>query len=117
LVFHVVSDNRHVGVANGICIITLGPELSTPQFYFDFRVCFEEMIGGDTFDFLDHFREPYVWNSLDKKVDVVFVDSNLEEVDIVGGSKFQTDVGEGFRDWWCEYISAVLHWADQVVDE
>ena len=52
LVFDVVRDNGHVGVADGIGVVTLGPELSSPQFYFEFRVVFEEMIGGDA---LNHF--------------------------------------------------------------
>jgi len=40
-------------------------------------VSFKEMISGDTFNFLDHIREPYVWNGLNKKMNMVFVDTDL----------------------------------------
>ena len=115
MVLHVVGYNRHVSVAHSVCVVTCSPKLATPQFYFDFRVGFEEMISSDTFYFLDHIREPYVWNGLNKKVDMIFVNANLEEIDIVGRTEFQTDVGESFRDSGGKDISSVFHWTDEVV--
>ena len=64
-----------------------------------------------------HVREPYVWNGLNEKVYMVFVDTDLEKMDVVGWSEFQTYVRERFRYWWCEDISSVLDRTHEVVNE
>lgn len=70
------------------------------------------MIGSDTFDFFDHIREPYVWNGLDKKMDMIFVNANFEKIDIVGWTKFQTYGSESFWDGGCKHISSVFDGTD-----
>ena len=55
LVFHIVLYHVEVAVlTNSIGIISLGPEVSSPEFLLNFGMCFEYMACSDAFDLLYH---------------------------------------------------------------
>lgn len=52
LVFNVIGDEGHRGIAHGIGIIALCPEVTAPQFCFHLWMFGKDNPGGDTFNFL-----------------------------------------------------------------
>ena len=78
---------------------------------------YEYVFCGDTFDFLYQVWKPYVWNCLYEKVNVVFINTYLEEVYVIGGSKFQAYCFQGMRHSVGEDVSAVLYRTDEMIDE
>ena len=77
---HIVLQHREVSVlTDGVEVVPIGPELTSPQEDFHLGVSFEHFFRRDAFDRRDHARNPDVWNRLDEKVCMIFVETDIEE--------------------------------------
>lgn len=55
LFLHIVLDHGEIAVLpHGVCVVSLGPEVASPEFLLDFGMCFEYMACCDAFDFLHY---------------------------------------------------------------
>ncbi len=117
LLLNVVFNDRHVRIAYGVHEVSWGEEVSAPQKDFHFRMFLEELTWNvPSYDICNVWRS-YVWNWLNEKVDVVVINTNLEEKEFVAIRQFQAYL---LYCWFIilrEYLSAVLNWADQVIDK
>lgn len=52
LIFNIVGNDGHVGIADSIGIITLGPKISAPQLCLHLFMFGKYVLSGDAFDFL-----------------------------------------------------------------
>lgn len=118
MVFDIVFDDLFAGIlANRVYIIAFCPELSTPQFPFDFGVFGEDLLGGDAFDDSHEVGGGDVWNGLYEEVHMVFIRSHLVESYLEPFLDTATHILQRLGNLWGEYVPSVFHWADQVVQE
>ena len=118
LVFNIVFDYLFVGVlANRVYIITLCPELSTPQFLLDFGMLFKDLLGRDAFDCSHEMGGWEVRNGLYEEMHMVFVCSHLVESYLVSLFDAEAHVLQRLNHFCGEYVPSVFHRADQMVQE
>ena len=70
-------------LSNSIDIKTFPPELTTPQLLLHLWVFFKEFFGCDTFNQLYNFRRAVCWNTLNQKMNMIFVCSDLDELNFI----------------------------------
>ena len=52
LVFNVIGNSGHIGITNGISVVTTRPEVTSPELCLHFWMMVKEIFSGDAFDFL-----------------------------------------------------------------
>jgi len=81
LILHIVFQHFKISIlSHRIDVVTVSPELSSPQKDFHLGVSLEHFSCRDAFYRGNHTDNPYVWNCLDKKMNMVFIKTNLEEL-------------------------------------
>lgn len=68
---------------NRIDIVSFGPKLPTPKLLFHFWVKLENLFGSDTLDSLDYLAWTLRWNALYQKMNMIFVGSNFNELNLI----------------------------------
>lgn len=104
-------------LANRVYIITLCPELSTPQFLFYFGMLFEDYLRRDALDGLHEAGGWKVRNGLYEEMHMVFICSHLVKSNLVPLLDAEAHVLQRLCDLCGEYVPSVFHWADQVVQD
>lgn len=93
LVFDVFPDDRFISVfSDGTGEVSIGPELSSPEFYSNLRTAFVDFPGSDAFDDLYDFLNAVHGDRLDKEMDMIFVCSYFQEMDFISLADFQTNL-------------------------
>jgi len=97
--------------------ISVGPKFSTPQFFLHFRMLFENLSGCQTF----HCRNDLGWthsrNALYQKMDVVFVNPNLQKMNLIAFRYFKTDIFQTLINCFAEYNPAIFRWTDKMIQQ
>lgn len=97
LVLNIVFDNRFVTIlSHGIDVIPTGPQIPSPQHFFDFRVMAEEFFGCQAFDNLYHFGWQEGWDALGEEVNMIFISANFDKVYFIALRDGETGGFQGF---------------------
>ena len=118
LVLHVTFDDLFVGILPyGVHVEPARPEVPAPEEALDLGVMIEDMFGGETLDDLRNARGGEERDTLEEKVDMVFIRADLDEADFVALLDVEADILESLFDWFGKGFSSVLHRADQVIEK
>ena len=103
--------------SHGVDVVALGPELSSPELFLDLRMCFEDDTSSQAFDDLGDILRWHGGNWLDEKVNMVRVNAYFDEMYLKSLFNAQTYLFQSFAYFLGEYVSAILGWAYDVVEE
>jgi len=118
LVLNVFSDDLFVGILSyGVEIESGGPEVPSPEHPLHFRMFLEDFPGGDAFYLSCHRRGHHGRDSLDQKVDMVFVGADFHEVNLETLADFQTNRFQGLGYRFGQGFAAVLDRKHRVVQD
>jgi len=85
--FHICLYGIFISMtSNRIDIVSFGPKLPTPKLLFHFWVKFENLFGRDALDSLDNLAWAHRWNTLYQKMNMVFIRSNFNELNLIVNS-------------------------------
>lgn len=101
--------------AHGVDVVSCCPEFATPEELLDFRVFQENLFCGDTLGDLGDLGGQHYRDRLDQKVNMVFVGSNLNKVQVIRWCKFNANFLECLFYWLCEDFPAILCRTNQMV--
>ena len=107
------------GVADGVDVVPLGPELTAPQLPLDDWLSPEYLSGCDAFDNFGNVSRADHRYGLNQEVRVIFVYPDFHEVYVVALLDFQADVLDFLADTVevLKHVPPVLYGANQVVQE
>jgi len=118
LLMNVLSDHFLVTVlTDGICVIPARPELSTPEHLLDFGMTSEDLLCSDALDGLNDCRGRHHGDALDEKMDMVFIRSDLDEMNLVSFSYPHAHIFERYLHLFRKNLSSVLSRTDDVVEK
>ena len=84
LVTNVLRNTRLISkLADRVDEISISPEFSTPKLCFHLGMLFENLFGRDAFQHRDEGRWAHLWNTLNQKMNMVFVLANLQKMNLV----------------------------------
>jgi len=102
---------------NRIDIVSFGPKLPTPKLLFHFWVKFENLFGRDALDSLDNLAWAHRWNTLYQKMNMVFIRSNFNELNLIALRYLKANVLQGLVNCLSENNSSILRWANKMIEK
>jgi hypothetical protein len=118
LFMNILSNYFLVAVlTDGIGIIPTRPELSTPEHFFDFWMTMENLPRSNALDSLHDCGGGQHGDTLDQKMDMVFIRPDLHKMDLVTFSYFDADLFEGYLHLFRKHFPSVLCRTDNVVEQ
>ena len=100
-----------------IHVISARPEFSTPELFPYFRVTSEDLFCGNTLYDLHNHTWRKNRDTLDEKMDVVFIGTNLNEVDLKPFPDPHTHFLQRVFYFFGKYLPSVLRWTYDVVKQ
>jgi len=97
--------------------VAIGPKFPTPQFFLHFRMFLENLTCCQAF----HHRNDLSWAhsryALYQEMDVIFVNSNLQKMDLVSFRYLKTDIFQTLINCFAENHPAILCWTNKMVKQ
>jgi hypothetical protein len=103
--------------ADSVHKISVCPKFSTPQFLFHFRMLLENLSCCQTFHHPHYLAWTHPRYALNQKMDMIFVNSNLQKTDLISFRYFKTDVFQTLINCFTENNPTVLSWTDKMVKQ
>jgi hypothetical protein len=118
LVTNILRNARLISkLADRVDKKSISPKFSSPKFGFHFGVFSENFLGGDAFQSRDQRSRTHPGNTLNQKMNMIFVRSNLQKVNIVALLNLKTDLLQRLINCFAENNSAVLGWTNKMVQQ
>jgi len=103
--------------ADRVYKVTIGPKLATPQFFLHFRMLLENLSRCQTLHGRNDLGRTHPGNTLYQEMNVVFVNPNLQKVNLVAFRYLKTDILQTLIDCFAEYNTAILRWTNKVIQQ
>lgn len=118
LLFDVFPDRFFTRVlSNRSNVVSIRPELTTPQLLLDLGNTSENLTGGNAFDDPYNFGRTIGWNRLDEKMHMVLIGSKLQKNNLIPFGNLQTDGFEFFIDFGVKHHTPVFRRAHNMLDQ
>ena len=104
-------------VAYRVRVVSARPELTTPEYLLDFGMCAEYFLRRDALDDLDNCLWGHHGDTLNEKVDMVFICPNLHEMDLMSFPYPRTYLLQSIFDFFRKDLPPVFRRADDVVEQ
>jgi hypothetical protein len=104
-------------LAYGIHIVPARPELTTPEHLLHLGMDAEDFFGGDAFNYLSDRLWCHHWDTLDKKMDVVLIGSDLDEMHLMPLADTFADIFEGMLHLVRKDFSPILCRTHHVIEK
>lgn len=102
---------------DSIDIVPFSPEFPTPKLLFHFWVKLEKLFGNDTFDSLYYGAWTHRWNTLNQKVNMIFVGPYFNELYLIPLRYLKADLFQRLVNGFAEYNPAIFRWAYKMVEK
>ena len=118
LLLYILDDYLFITVlSHGVRIVAACPELSSPKHLLHLCVDAEYLPGSNALDDLHNGLRRHRGYALDEEVHVIFIGSNLHEMDLVSLRNSHTDLFQGTLHGVSKHLSPVLCRAHYVTKE
>jgi len=97
--------------------VAVGPELTSPELFLDLGTSFEYFTSCETLDHLDHLGHAVGGHRLDQEMDMVFVCTDFQKLDLVAFFDIQAYVFEYLVNGLVKDYFSVLGREYQVIDQ
>ena len=104
-------------VAYRVRVVSSRPELTAPEHLLHFGMSAEDFPRCDAFDDLHNCLWGHHGDTLNEKVDVVFICPNLHEMDLMSFPDPRTHLLQRSLDFFRKDLPSVLRGADDVVEQ
>ena len=102
---------------DGVDIVALRPELTTPQHLFDLWILFENLSCRDAFNRLNDVLGGCCGDGLYEQVHVIAVGTNFDEVDLISLLYSKTSFSERFDHTVGQYFPSIPYGTYDVVEK
>lgn len=97
--------------------IFIGPKFSTPKVFFHFGMPPAYFSGCDTFDQPDYYTCALCWNRLNQKMNMIFVCTNLQKMNLVPLLNLHTYFLHGLINCFAKYNLSILGRTNKMVQQ
>src|SRR5215207_4541509 len=97
--------------------IAFCPKLPTPKLLLDLRNTFEDFTSRYALNYPDNFRWTIAWNRLNKKMHMVFINTNFQKLNFIAFSDFDTNFSQFFIDLIAKNDTTILGWTYNVINQ
>ena len=97
--------------------IAIGPKFSTPQFFLHIRMLLEYLSCSQTLHCCNDLRWTHPGNTLYQKMNMIFVNPNLQKTNLVSFRYLKTDIFQTLIHCFAENNPAIFRWTDKMIQQ
>ena len=118
LLLHILPDRFFTRMASDCAhVVSIRPKLAAPQLPFDLRYTFEHFSCCQALDNADDLGRTIGWYRLNKKMHMLFIDADLDELYLITLGYFQTNLFQHLIHFFVKDRPAILRWADEMIQQ
>ena len=116
LILNIPFNNFSVAImTNCIRVISTCPEAPSPQLLFHFRELVKDFTSSDAFYCSYYLSNSHRRNTLNQKMDVIFISANLDKINLVTTLNLQACFLDQLTHRTIDHLTPVLHRKNQVI--